>query len=104
MDTIRHGELQQAQFLSEQLTEVTMTGLAGAFVFSWTDDWHTGGEAIVDWEFGITDRARVPKAAYHAICEVFECTPAALLRNSPKVSVVVCSYNGGRTLEQFLQS
>jgi GT2 family glycosyltransferase len=79
-------------------------GLAGAFVFAWTDDWHTGGCRIEDWAFGITHADRFPKASYHALREVCACSPAALLSEAPRVSVVVCTYNGGRTLEQCLRS
>jgi glycosyltransferase involved in cell wall biosynthesis len=79
-------------------------GLAGAFVFSWTDDWHTGGHRVENWAFGITHRDRSPKAAYHALREVFEGSPARFLAQAPRVSVVVCAYNAGRTLEQCLRS
>jgi GT2 family glycosyltransferase len=104
MDTLRHGESGQATFLAGHLREATLMGLAGAFVFAWTDDWHTGGHPIRDWAFGITHADRSPKASYHALREVFEDTPAELLPEAPRVSVVVCSYNGGGTLEQCLAS
>jgi GT2 family glycosyltransferase len=104
MDTLRHGETAQAAFLAGHLTEATLMGLAGAFVFSWTDDWHTGGHPIENWAFGITHRDRLPKASYHALREVFEGPPARLLATPPRVSVVVCTYNGGRTLGQCLRS
>ena len=104
MDTIRHGELDQAEFLSGHLRETLFAGAAGAFVFSWTDDWHTGGHAVEDWAFGLTDRDRRPKASYHAVRELFESAPAALLPAAPKVSIVVCTYNGGATLRQCLES
>jgi GT2 family glycosyltransferase len=105
MDTLRHGEMEQAQFLAGHLREGFLCGLAGAFVFSWTDDWHTGGHAIEDWAFGITHRDRLPKASYHELREVFASSPAALLEKTPlRVSVVVCTYNGGATLEQCLRS
>jgi GT2 family glycosyltransferase len=104
LDTLRHGELAQARFLADQVRDALLFGVAGTFVFSWTDDWHTGGHSIQDWAFGITYADRLPKAACHALREVFESTPAALLSRTPRVSVVVCSYNGGRTLEQCLRS
>jgi glycosyltransferase involved in cell wall biosynthesis len=104
MDTQRHGELEQAEFLAGHLAEVTSMGLAGALVFAWTDEWHTGGYPIEDWAFGITRADRSPKASYHALREVFQASPAQLLSRTPRVSVVVCSYNGGRTLEQCLRS
>src|SRR5712691_3174784 len=104
MDSLRQGELDQAAFLAGHLREIVLMGLAGGFVFSWTDDWHTGGFQIEDWAFGITDRSRFPKAAYHSVREVFESSPVELLSETPRVSVVVCTYNGGRTLEQCLRS
>jgi O-antigen biosynthesis protein len=108
MDTLRHGEVAQADFLSGHVTECQMMGLAGAFVFSWTDDWHTGGHPIDDWAFGITRRDRSPKASLHAMQEVHERTPAdallSELSSRPRVSVVVCSFNGGATLRECLTS
>jgi GT2 family glycosyltransferase len=104
MDTRRHGELGQAEFLAGHLAEARLMGLAGSFVFAWTDEWYTGGHPITDWAFGITDADRSPKAAYHAVREVFDGPPAAVLPEPPRVSVVVCTYNGGRTLEQCLRS
>jgi GT2 family glycosyltransferase len=104
MDTLRNGELHQAEFLAGHVREAALMGLAGAFVFAWTDDWHTGGHAIEDWAFGITHRDRLPKASYHALREVFDASPASMLPQTPRVSVVVCSYNGGTTLDQCLQS
>jgi GT2 family glycosyltransferase len=104
MDTLRHGEVGQADFLANHVREVVLMGLVGSFVFSWTDDWFTGGHRIEDWAFGLTTRDRTPKVAYHALAEVFKASPAALLPSAPRVSVVVCTYNGGRTLEQCLTS
>jgi GT2 family glycosyltransferase len=104
MDTLRHGELDQARFLDGHLRETALAGLAGTFVFSWTDEWHTGGSAVEGWAFGITRADRSPKAAYHALREVFSAPPSSLLRETPLVSIVVCSYNGGRTLGQCLES
>ncbi len=104
MDTLRHGEAAQAEFLGGHLREATLAGLAGTFVFSWTDEWHTGGHEVQDWAFGITHADRLPKAACHELREVWNSAPHELLSAPPSVSVVVCSYNGGRTLPQCLQS
>jgi glycosyltransferase involved in cell wall biosynthesis len=109
LDTHRHGETAQAEFLRGHVREAALVGLAGSFIFSWTDEWYTGGHPIRDWAFGITHADRLPKASLHALREVFESTPADLLTAQggeplPRVSVVVCSYNGGRTLEQCLRS
>jgi GT2 family glycosyltransferase len=104
MDTLRHGEQTQAEFLAGHAEEAILMGLAGVYVFSWTDEWHTGGHSIKDWAFGITKADRSPKRAFHELQEVFERSPAEFLPETPRVSVVVCTYNGGRTLEQCLRS
>jgi O-antigen biosynthesis protein len=104
MDTLRCGELAQSKFLAGHLRDAYLAGLAGAFIFSWTDDWYTGGFQIDDWAFGIIRADRFPKPAYHVVREVFEASPAQLLTEVPRVSVVVCTYNGGKTLEQCLRS
>jgi GT2 family glycosyltransferase len=104
MDTLRHGEEEQAHFLAGHVEEATLMGLAGTFVFAWTDEWYTGGYPIADWAFGITGADRSPKASCHALREVFGQRPCELLAGRPRVSVVVCSYNGGRTLDQCLRS
>src|SRR5262249_8925142 len=65
---------------------------------------HTGGHPIEEWAFGITHADRYPKASYYALRDVFERPLNALLSSSPRVSVVVCSYNGAPTLAQCLRS
>jgi GT2 family glycosyltransferase len=104
MDTLRYGEAEQARFLAGHVREATLMGLAGVYVFSWTDDWHTGGHPIEDWAFGITDASRSPKVSSRALQQVFEAPLSVLLKETPRVSVIVCSYNGGRTLEECLDS
>lgn len=104
MDTLRHGERRQADFLSGHLEEAVLAGLAGAFVFSWTDEWYAGSLPVKEWAFGITHEDRTPKSAFHALKELYQLTPTEMLRDQPRVSVVVCTYNGGRTLDQCLRS
>lgn len=104
MDTLRHGEAAQADHLTAQVKESTVLGAAGSFIFAWTDDWFTGGYQIEDWSFGITKDDRSPKRAYHTLAQVFDHSPASWLNDPPRVSVVVCSHNGDRTLDECLRS
>ncbi len=104
MDTIRHGEKEQATFLSGHTRETMLLGIAGTFVFAWTDDWYVHGWQIEDWAFGITRRDRTPKLACDSLGRLFHASPAELFKEAPRVSVIVCSYNGGSTLEQCLHS
>src|SRR5438094_3776385 len=103
LDSLRHGEEQQAATLAWQLSTVFTSGCCGAFVFSWTDEWSRGGEEIRDWDFGLTRRDRTPKPAYRAATRAFANVPFARDAEWPRVSVVVCTYNGGRTLRETLQ-
>ncbi len=108
MDTIRHTEDEQAEMLSWHLDSVVKCGLAGTVFFAWTDEWFTGEQEITDWAFGIVTRQREPKKSFHALGDKFGNDNAALPRRAlpqtPFVSVIVCSYNGAKTLAACLES
>lgn len=104
MDTIRHTEEEQADMLRMNIETVGRMGLAGTVLFSWTDEWFTGGRLIEDWKFGLVDAQRNPKKSFFEVQRLFKDTRRVPLKKCPSVSVVVCSYNGGRTLEACLTS
>jgi glycosyltransferase involved in cell wall biosynthesis len=104
IDSIRHGEDEQAELVAMHLEEVFHCGLAGSCVFSYTDDWHTGGHPITDWGFGLVTRERKPKPAFERVAQVYRGDPRPKLERYPRVSVVVCSYNGSKTLDGCLKS
>jgi O-antigen biosynthesis protein len=104
MDSLSAGDGHH-HHLAENLRSAFEAGMAGTFVFAWTDEWHTGGHDINDWAFGLVDVDRQPKPALEAVSNVYQCAPQCrLLSEYPKVSVVVATYNGGRTLAQCLRS
>jgi O-antigen biosynthesis protein len=102
LDSLRHGELLQAQTLDWQIRTTFEAGAAGAIIFSWTDEWFRAGSQVDDWAFGITDVDRNPKPAAHIARRAFHDTPFAPAVDWPKISVIVCTYNGARTLRQCL--
>jgi GT2 family glycosyltransferase len=102
LDSRRNGEDAQAAALDWQIRTVLGAGCAGAFVFSWTDEWHRGGHEIDDWDFGLTDRERRPKPALEAVANAFATAPFSTRHDWPRVSVVICTYNGARTLHDCL--
>ena len=102
LDSRRHGEEKQADVLDWQVRTVMASGCAGVFLFGWTDEWYRGGAEIDDWDFGLTDRSRRPKPALAAVRRAFDETPFSPAPPWPRVSVVVCSYNGERTLGDCL--
>jgi O-antigen biosynthesis protein len=97
LDSRRNGLAEQAASLSWQLSAAFAAGCAGTFVFAWTDEWHRGGHDIEDWDFGLTDRQRRPKPALSAVQAAYADVPFPD-RVWPRVSVVVCSHNGARTI------
>ena len=104
LDSLRNGPDVQAGSLSWQLRTCFAAGCAGTFVFAWTDEWHRGGFDIDDWDFGLTTRERAPKPALEAVREVFADLPFPAGMDWPSVSVVVCSYNGARTIRDTLEA
>ncbi|MCF7729300.1 MAG: glycosyltransferase, partial [Chthoniobacterales bacterium] len=108
MDTIRHTEEEHAEMLRWHLESVVRGGLAGTIIYAWTDEWFRGGQEILDWNFGLVRRDRSPKKALEVVHHFFDnkgpITHQARLEIQPSVSVIVCSYNGGQTLEACLCS
>jgi len=101
-DSRRNGRHQQAEVLDWQIRTTFRAGCAGAFVFAWTDEWHRGGSIVEDWDFGLTDRERRPKPALSAVATAFTEGSFVAEHSWPRVSVVVCTYNGECTLRSCL--
>ncbi|NOS71991.1 MAG: glycosyltransferase [Verrucomicrobia bacterium] len=114
IDSIREGEPAKCEMLRWQIETTFRGGLAGAVVFSFTDDWHRGGRQVEDWQMGLTTVTREPKESFHVVQEMFRAAPHFPLLAAPKqgeggpripkVSVVVASYNGERTLRTCLDA
>jgi GT2 family glycosyltransferase len=98
LDSIRNGDDKQAETLGWQIRSTFAAGGCGAFVFSWTDEWYRGGADVDDWAFGLTDRERRPKPALAAVRDAFNDAPFPADRQWPRISVVVCIYNGESTV------
>ncbi|HEX9047603.1 MAG TPA: glycosyltransferase [Verrucomicrobiae bacterium] len=102
LDSLRHGDRTQARCLEWQARTIFAGGCAGMFVFAWTDEWFRGGHDIDDWKFGIVTRERQPKPALEVVKQIFEHVPFQTDDSWPFISVVICSYNGSRTLRASL--
>lgn len=102
LDSRRNGEEGQARALDWQIRYAFAAGCAGTFVFAWTDEWHRGGYDVEDWDFGLTDRGRRAKPALAAVSEAFADAPFPTDLPWPRISVVVCSHNGQRTIGDCL--
>jgi GT2 family glycosyltransferase len=104
MDAIRSGEEYQAETLSWQVRSAFEMGAAGTIVFTWTDDWFTGGYQITDWAFGLVRTDRTPRKAYAAVQAAYQAPCPPLPEDPPKISVVVCAYNAEPTMRECLES
>ncbi len=106
MDTIRHSEDEQSEMLAWHIESVVRGGLAGTIIYSWTDEWFRGGQEILDWSFGLVTRERKPKKAFGTVQKLFTggrpLAERVPLEKYPRVSVIVCSYNGAQTLGDCL--
>jgi len=102
LDSRRHGEEAQAAALDWQVRAAFAGGCAGAFVYAWTDEWYTSGADVLDWDFGLTTRDRRPKPALAAVRRAFAELPFPPDLPWPMISVLVCSYNGARTIGDCL--
>ena len=102
LDSHRHGEEAQAEVVPAQVRASFARGAAGCFVFAWTDEWSRGGAEITDWSFGLTTQQRAPKPALAKLTDVFAQVPFPRVTAWPTFTVVVCSFNGERTITQCL--
>ncbi|HKY09376.1 MAG TPA: glycosyltransferase, partial [Candidatus Binatia bacterium] len=110
IDSLRNGEDVQAETLAWQARASFETGVAGTVIFSWTDDWYAfplsgaGGFQVNDWAFGLVNRNREKKPAFGALKKLYDAPLPPRLPVYPRVSVVVCVYNGERTIDSCLAS
>jgi glycosyltransferase involved in cell wall biosynthesis len=103
-DSLHAGEAAQAELLGWQVGAAFSAGVAGTFVFAWTDEWFTGGHPIEDWAFGLVDREREAKPSLAAVSRHYRAPLPPAPARLPRVSVVVCAYNAERTMDACLDS
>jgi glycosyltransferase involved in cell wall biosynthesis len=102
LDSRRNGEIPQSDVLRTHISSAFAAGCVGALVFAWTDEWYRGGHNIEDWDFGLTRRDREPKPALAAVECAFREIPFPRGKRWPKISVIVCSFNGSATIDETL--
>src|SRR5436309_1268285 len=103
LDGLRNGDTVQARSLDWQVRTAFAAGCAGVVVFSWTDEWYRQGHDVQDWAFGLTRADRTPKPALKAVREAFAEVPFPPSLKWPRISVVVCTYNGARTIRDCME-
>jgi GT2 family glycosyltransferase len=106
LDSATHGEAAQAEVFAWFEEECRRAAVAGTVWFSYTDEWFRGGEAVTRWKFGIVDGHRAEKQSAKCSVRSSQSTEHCALSttHSPKISVIVCTYNGTTTLRSCLES
>ena len=104
IDSLREGEDRKCEMLSWQMENALRGGSAGAVVFSFTDEWFKDGRWIEDWKMGLVTVDRQPKDSFSVVQNLFGAAPYFPPPRYPRVSVIVASYNGDRTLKACLDS
>ena len=102
LDSRSHGEQTQAETMRWQIATAFDAGCCGTFAFAWTDEWYCGGFDIEDWDFGLTTRERQPKPALDTVRQAYAATPFKHDQRWPRISVVVCSFNGEPTIRDTM--
>lgn len=97
------GEQRQAEALDWQLHTAVERGVAGACVFSWTDEWWVGDAAVEGWHFGLTRADRSPRPSLEVVRAWNDRTVADVPMDWPRISVVICAYNAEATLDECLR-
>jgi O-antigen biosynthesis protein len=96
------GEARQAEAIEWQLRTTIERGLAGACLFSWTDEWWVGDRPVDGWHFGLTRADRSARPALSVAERWNRATVADVQEEWPSISVVICAYNAARTLDECL--
>ncbi len=101
LDSSRNGLEKQAEFLRWASQAALDRDTAGMTIFSWSDRWSNGGEEVLDWDFGLTDRAAHAKPALQAIQNL-------PINHQPSTinffSVIVCTRNGRSRIARCLSA
>jgi GT2 family glycosyltransferase len=72
---------------------------AGVTIYAWSDRWWNGGAEVMDWDFGLVDRAGAAKPALTRLQDLtFETAP----KNPGLFSVIVCTRNGRERIGKCL--
>jgi GT2 family glycosyltransferase len=107
LDTASHGQAAQAEALRWQEKICLDAGVAGNFWFSYTDEWHRGGEEVTGWDFGLVTRDRKEKQAALELAARTTAPSEPSMDTTAvaeRVSVLVCTRNGSSTLSSCLEA
>ena len=104
LDSRRNGPQQQAATLAWALRAATALETAGITVYAWSDRWWNAGAEVLDWDFGLVDRAGRAKPALDSVSQYLTASGAAVPLREVLVSVIVCTRNGNARIGRCLRA
>lgn len=109
-DSLSLGEGRQAELLLWAYEESFTTGCAGFSAYAWSDVWWNHGALVEGWMFGLTRSDGSSKCALDCLSGSFLMTGRdrqqfqRAEQPQPKISVIVCTYNGAKRVEACLDA
>ncbi len=98
LDSRRHGLHRQADVLRWGQRAALDLETAGITIYAWSDRWWNAGAEVLDWDFGLTDRAGRAKPA------LLDFRSEITAQRTPGISVIVCTRNGRERIAPCLES
>lgn len=100
LDSRRNGLERQSEILHWATQAASDLETAGMTVYAWSDRWQNAGAEVLDWDFGLIDRAENPKPALSNL----KCQISNLKSDSPLFSIIVCTRNGNSRIGDCLSA
>ncbi len=100
LDSRRNGLERQAEVLGWASMIAGDEECAGLAIYAWSDRWWNNDAEVLDWDFGLLDRAGGEKPAFAGISENLIQHSKSNIQNSkfsiqpPSFSVIICTRNG----------
>jgi GT2 family glycosyltransferase len=104
LDSRRNGVEKQAEVLC-WATEIShQEESAGMTLYAWSDRWWNAGVEVLDWDFGLIDRAGNEKPAFAALASMLEVDRPVGWGAGPLFSVIICTRNGHARIGRCLRA
>ena len=98
LDSRRNGLERQAEVLRWATQAAHDLETAGLTVYTWSDRWWNAGAEVLDWDFGLLDRAGIAKPALLGL------KPKPATPDPLRFSVIVCTRNGNSRIANCLNA
>ncbi|WP_367870663.1 glycosyltransferase [Luteolibacter sp. Populi] len=102
LDSRRNGTAKQAAALAWGVHAARDEAAAGMTLYAWSDRWWNAGLEVLDWDFGLIDRAESAKPALAAVTTSFSEVPPS--PPPAAISVIVCTRNGSPRIAACLRA